>query len=201
MSGRNAWVWGLLLLAVLALPPARRALEASMTAHMLLQIPLLVLAGALLVPCIPANLRRGFEELDAHGVAGMLMAAFASSYWMLPRALDAALSSPLAELAKFGSLPLLVGVPLALSWPRMGPIGRGFVLANAISMIAVVGWLYRESPVRLCSWYLVDQQVLLGNALLALALLAGAGWTLRAFAGPLARKPPPQAACRMPRST
>jgi hypothetical protein len=190
-----------LLIGILALPPARRALEASMTAHMLLQIPLLVLAGALLAPCIPATLRRGFEGLDAHGVPGMLTAAFASSYWMLPRALDAALSNPLAGLAKFGSLPLLVGVPLALSWPRMGPIGRGFVLANAISMIAVVGWLYRESPVRLCSWYLVDQQVLLGNALLALALLSGAGWTWRAFVGPLARKPPPQAACKMPRST
>ena len=201
MSGRNAWAWGVLLIGILALPPARRALEASMTAHMLLQIPLLVLAGALLAPCIPATLRRGFEGLDAHGVSGMLTAAFASSYWMLPRALDAALSNPLAELAKFGSLPLLVGVPLALSWPRMGPIGRGFVLANAISMIAVVGWLYRESPVRLCSWYLVDQQVLLGNALLALALLAGVGWMWRAFVGPLASKPPPQAACKMPRST
>jgi hypothetical protein len=201
MSRPSTWPWGLLLVGVLALPPARRALEASMTAHMLLQIPLLVLAGALLAPCMPSNLRRAFEALDAHGVPGMLAAAFASSYWMLPRALDAALSSPLAELAKFGSLPLLVGLPLALSWARMGPIGRGFVLANAISMLAVAGWLYRESPVRLCSWYLVDQQVLLGNALLALALLAGVGWTLRAFTGPLARKPPPQAACRMPRST
>ncbi len=201
MTGRNAWAWGLLLIWVVALPATRRALEASMVAHMLVQIPLLVLAGALLARCIPAKLRRGFEELDAHGVPGMLAAAFASSYWMLPRALDAALSDPLAELAKFWSLPLLVGVPLALSWPRMGPIGRGFVLANAISMIAVVGWLYREAPVRLCSWYLVDQQVLLGNALLALALLAGAGCTLRAFIGPLRRYPPPQAACRMPRST
>jgi hypothetical protein len=190
-----------LLIAVLALPAARRALEASMTAHMLVQIPLLVLAGALLAHCMPASLRRAYEALDAHGLAGMLAAAFASSYWMLPRALDAALSGPLAELAKFCSLPLLVGVPLALSWPRMGPIGRGFVLANAISMIAVAGWLYRESPVRLCSYYLVEQQVLLGNALLALALLAGVGWALRAFAGPLARRPPPHAACRMPRRT
>jgi hypothetical protein len=201
MTGRSAWAWGVLLIGILALTPSRRALEASMIAHMLAQIPLLVVAGALLAQGVPARLRRAFEAHDAHGLPGMLAAAFASSYWMLPRALDAALSSPLAELAKFGSLPLLVGVPLALSWPRMGPIGRGFVLANAISMIAVVGWLYRESPVRLCSWYLVDQQVLLGNALLALALLAGVGWTLRAFTGPRARKPPPQAACRMPRST
>ena len=58
-------------------------------------------------------------------------------------------------------------------------------MANAISMIAVVGWVYRESPVRLCSWYLTDQQVLLGDGLLLLAVLAGIGWTVRAFTGPL----------------
>jgi len=170
-------------MAVLALPPTRRVLEASMVAHMLVQIPLLVVAGALLASGIPANFRRALAAFNADGRPGILAAGFVSSYWMLPRALDAALSTPLAELAKFSSLPLLVGLPLALSWTRLGPIGRGFVLANLISMIAVVGWLYRESPVRLCSYYLTDQQVLLGNALLTLALLAGIGWTVRAFVG------------------
>jgi hypothetical protein len=198
----------LLLVGALALPPLRRLLEASMVGHMLLQIPLLVVAGALLASCLPTALRRHLDAFNANGFPGILAAGFVTSYWMLPRALDAALSDPLMELAKFCSLPLLVGLPLALSWPRLGPIGRGFVLANAISMIAVVGWLYRESPVRLCSWYLTDQQVLLGDGLLLLAVLAG---ICRGPAGrltaPIARRVDErsdrtaQAACRMPRST
>jgi hypothetical protein len=39
--------------------------------------------------------------------------------------------------------------------------------------------------VRLCSYYLTDQQVLLGNGLLALALFAGSAWIVRAFTGSL----------------
>ena len=105
--------------------------------HMLVQIPLLVVAGALLASWVPAALRRELDAFNANGFPGILAAGFVSSYWMLPRALEGALSDPLMELAKFCSLPLLVGLPLALSWPRLGPIARGFVLANAISMIAV----------------------------------------------------------------
>jgi hypothetical protein len=102
---------------------------------------------------------------------------------MFPRALDGALASPIMELAKFFSLPLLAGLPLALSWPRASLVGRGFIVANAISMLAVVGWLYRVSPVRLCNYYLFDQQVMLGNALLWLALLLGLAFGARLFIG------------------
>ena len=74
---------------------------------------------------------------------------------MLPRALDAALTNPLTEAAKFVSLPALVGLPLALAWQRLPIIGRGFILTNVISMLAVLGWLYIAAPVRICNNYLV----------------------------------------------
>lgn len=125
MTTRGNRPWGLLLVGALALPPLRRLLEVSMVGHMLVQIPLLVVAGALLASCVPAALRRKLDAFNANGFAGILAAGFVTSYWMLPRALDAALSDPLMELAKFCSLPLLVGLPLALSWPRLGPIGGG----------------------------------------------------------------------------
>jgi len=185
MTSRDAWPWGLLLIGVLGLPSVRRLLEAAMVTHMLVQIPLLAAAGALLALYFGPRVRRRLEAIGADGWPGMLVVWFASSYWMLPRALDAALTSPAVELAKFCSLPLLVGLPLALSWPRLGAVGRGFVLANAISMLGVIGWLYREAPVRLCNYYLIDQQVLLGNALLTLALLLGLACAVRAFTGPL----------------
>ncbi len=179
------WTGGLILIGILALPALRRLLEAQMATHMLVQIPLLALGGVLLASAIGARTRRSLEPYNEHGLPGMLMVLIASSYWMLPRALDAALDSQTMELVKFLSLPLLVGLPLALSWARVGPVGRGFVLANAISMVGVVGWLYRQSPVRLCNYYLIDQQVLLGDCLLGLALLIGLGCAARAFVGSL----------------
>jgi len=41
--------------------------------------------------------------------------------------LDAALGSPLMEVAKFTTVPFLVGVPLALSWPLLPLVTRGLM--------------------------------------------------------------------------
>ncbi len=183
------WAGGLMLIGILALPASRRMLEAQMAAHMLVQIPLLALTGVLFASAVGARMQRTLERYNERGLPGMLLVLFASSYWMLPRALDAALDSPAMEVVKFFSLPLLVGLPLASSWASVGPVGRGFVLANAISMIGVVGWLYRQSPVRLCNYYLIDQQVLLGDCLLGLALLMGLVCAARAFVGSLPAAP------------
>ena len=109
-------VAGLGLVALLALPWTRQWLESVMILHMLVQIPLLAGAGALMVIDLPATWRARLASWNRNGVSGILMAVAASSWWMAPRALDAALASPAMELAKFVSLPLFVGVPLALSW-------------------------------------------------------------------------------------
>jgi hypothetical protein len=82
------------------------------------------------------------------------------------------------KVAKFTTVPLLVGVPLSLSWPLLPPVARGFIWANLISHAAVLGWLYTVAPNRLCTRYLFDQQATAGAALLvvAMALLVGWGW-------------------------
>jgi hypothetical protein len=164
---------GLGLIALLAMPAARNALEREMITHMLVQIPLLAIAGALLVPGIPRSVRARIAPWNRGGIAGALLAVIVSSWWMLPRALDSALASPLAEWWKFVSLPLLVGVPAALSWGALGTIGRGFVIANLLPMWAVVGWLYIAAPVRVCNYYLLDQQVVAGRGLLWLSFAVG----------------------------
>lgn len=169
------------LVALLALPPLRTWLEAGMAAHMLVQMPLLVAAGAIGARGLPQRLKRGLAAHNARGLPFTLLAGLVSSYWMLPRALDAALADPWVELAKFASLPLLVGLPLALSWRPLGAIGRGFVAANVISMVAVVGWLYIVSPVRICNSYRVDEQALAGWLLVAVAGLLSLAWAAPAF--------------------
>lgn len=108
---------GAVLLAALALPPSRAALEANMAAHMLVQIPLLAAAGALLACGLPRRTRAALERWNGRGIPGIVLALGLSAYWMIPRALDAALASGAAELAKFVALrPGLIDHPwLALN--------------------------------------------------------------------------------------
>lgn len=171
----------------LALPPARAWLEASMVGHMLVQIPLLAALGACAGLLLPAPRRAALRAALGGPLACLLAAVFASTYWMLPRALDAAVLDPLAALAKFLSLPLLVGLPLALAWERLGLIGRGFIWTNLISMLGFTGWLYLAAPLRVCNTYRVDEQVRVGWWMIGLAVLLFALWLGGLFAG---RRPP-----------
>lgn len=176
------WVAALLFVA-LATPVAREALERVMVAHMLVQIPLLAIAGALGATALPRSLKSRVARWNKSGMSGILLALIASTWWMVPRALDWALASPLMEAAKFVTLPLLVGAPLALSWSSLGTMGRGFVIANVLPMWAVVGWAYIAAPVRVCNYYLVDQQVIAGVGLIAVSVALGAAIALPSFAG------------------
>ncbi len=177
MIARRSWhgaLAGAALLAILLVPPVRQALEASMTAQMLVQIPLLAAAGALLARSLPDRALAAVEPWDRHGLSAVVLVTFASAYWMLPRALDAAATEPLVAAAKFASLPLLVGLPLAIAWPRMGFLVKGLFLLEGIATLFRLGWLYLASPDRLCNSYLLGDQQLLGRCLLAL----GATFTL-----------------------
>lgn len=172
MSGPPPWTWraGLAAWALLATPPLRHALEGSMSLQMLVQMPLLVLAGVLLAGAVPTGWRRALAAWNLQGIPGLLLASVTGLVWMLPRLLDAALVDPWTELAKFLSLPLLLGVPLALSWRAAGFVVRGVFLLEAVATAFRLGWLYLASPVRLCSNYRLDDQQRLGELLLGLGL-------------------------------
>jgi hypothetical protein len=163
-SGR---VWlGPLLWLVLVLPPVRHALEASMTLQMLAQIPLLALAGWWLQPWLPRRVAGALAVWNLNGISGLVLLSLAAMIWMLPRMMDLALEAPWVESAKFVSVPLLVGLPLSLSWPRAGFVVRGVFLAEVIATAFRLGWLYHASPQRLCSNYLLDDQRRLGEIML-----------------------------------
>lgn len=169
-----------LLFAMLLAPPARHALEASMTTQMLVHIPLLGAVGVLIARSLPRNVLAMVEPWNRGGVNGLLLASIASAYWMLPRSLDAAATVPLLAAARDLSVPLLVGMPLALAWPCMSFIVKGVFLLECIATLFRLGWLYLVSPERLCSNYLLDDQQRLGEYLLLLgtALVLAIAWKL-----------------------
>ena len=161
---------GALLWAALAVPAVRHAFESTMTLHMLVQIPLLALAGAWLAKGLPPSFERRLAPWNQQGISGLLLASLAGMLWMLPLMLDAALSDPRFALAKFLSVPLLIGAPVALSWRRAGFVVRGVVLLEVTATAFRLGWLYLIWPERLCANYLLDDQMLLGKLLLALGV-------------------------------
>ncbi len=179
---RGAVALGMLYL-LLATTSARTWLEASMSSHMLVQIPLLVTIGAVACRRLPEHSQKALLAAVGGAIPCVVLAIFAASYWMLPRALDAALANPLTEAAKFIILPGCVGLPLALAWRRLTMIGRGFVLTNFFSMLAVLGWLYIAAPIRVCNRYLVSEQESAGWLMAGLAIMLFAGWLGSLFIG------------------
>ena len=166
---------GLALCVLLAWPPLRHALEASMWRHMVLQFPLLMAAGALLAAALPPRARGAVARWNAHGIAGLVGVAMVLGVLMVPRVLDLALRDGATEAAKCAAL-VLAGAALRLSWRAAGLVVQGFFLGNVLPMTAVVGQLYIDAPLRLCNAYLLDDQARLGQWLIALAVLLALGW-------------------------
>ncbi len=187
--------------AILAVPHVRTGLEGSMALHMLLQIPLLAAVGVLLHAALRRRVRsaRGYACWSAAmrgGAAGLLFAAFVLTWWMLPRALDAALLDARHELAKFVLVPA-AGAAIAAAWPRCPALGRLVVHVEVIATLLRFGWGYLEAPDRLCVVYLLDEQRVVGTALLALGGLyaIAASWRVM-FGEPPWRRVMPRAGRR-----
>jgi hypothetical protein len=168
---------------VLWLPPLRSALEGDMALHMALQMPLLIALGVLFAIIARRHEPRWLAAADWLGIAGIVAVVLGTSFWMLPRALDQAIAYSRFDLVKFLSLPILVGMPLGLSWRRMPPLGRAFIWANFIPKLGAVGGLYLGAPTRLCAYYRIDQQELAGWTLIAVAIALGVTWFIAAFVG------------------
>lgn len=170
---RLPWAGAALWLA-LALPWSRAALEGAMSLHMLVQLPLLALAGWWLAPWVPLRWRRALAPWNARGITGLILVSILALYWMLPLAMDAAIASGWVELGKFTSVPLLGGLVAALSWPRAGFIVRGVFMLEATATLYRAGWLFLVAREQVCANYLVSDQQQLGRLLLA----AGGALTL-----------------------
>jgi hypothetical protein len=158
------------LIIALILPFSRGRLEATLVGHVLVQMPLLALAGWAFGSALEPRLDRVMEQWNRFGIAGFTFTIFTMLFWMVPRSVDSAIEYTGYEVFKFVSLPC-AGAALALSFPRTLVLLAGALKANLVSMLGVLAWLYTAAPVRLCNSYLGIDQKMLGAGM---ALLAGA---------------------------
>lgn len=169
---------GVLLFLLLLVTPLREWLESSMTAHMLVQIPLLVLSGWLAATHTPSRRWRSLAPWNPGGAPGLLLAVAITTTWMVPRALDLAATTWPADVSKAVSLAL-AGALGRWSWARAGAPGQAFFVGNVVWMAAVVGLLLRDAPVRVCTSYLARDQWYAGTGLVLLATAVGVRWFVR----------------------
>lgn len=151
-------------------------LEASMVRHMLLQLPLLVLAGWLGSGLLPR--RFSAARWDEYGITGLTALLFVSACWMIPRALELSLNSAWVEAAKFASL-ILLGLIVPGSLRRCPWVAQLFFVGNFGAMMAIAGIQYQNMPQRLCNAYLLDDQNLAGIGLVTAAIVISIAWCWR----------------------
>lgn len=164
-----------LVLLLMLVPPVRAMVESSMTAHMLIQFPCLMLAGAGLAKALPAHWLSAAQRWNELGMAGLFGCALALAVLMVPRVLDLALVDARVEALKLTVL-VASGAALGLSWPRAGVVVQAFFLGNVLPMMAVVGTLYQDPATRVCNAYRLDDQQALGLGLVLIALATAALW-------------------------
>jgi hypothetical protein len=164
--------------AFLAAAIALRApLEARMSLHMLVQLPMLAAAGWLLAGSRAVRP----SAWDRGGVAGLLFASAVMATWMVPRALDAAVEWRTVDLLKLASMTA-AGAIAARSWRRAHVATQLFMAGNTSWMLATVGVVLGSTTSRLCVSYGADDQQRTGDGLVVLAvlLLAAVAWSVRA---------------------
>lgn len=154
-------IFGIVLYILLWVPPIISLVESIMILHMLVQIPLLMIAGWLVGQFVIDKYRSFFTKWNEDGMPGVLIFVFLTMYWMLPRAMDEALGIWYIELFKFVGLPL-AGLVFRDSWGKLQILGKSFIFLNYISMFGLMGWLYVDSPIQLCNNYLELEQKILG---------------------------------------
>lgn len=171
------------LFTLITVTPFGTWLESSMVAHVLIELPLLVAIGVIIGHVIQPYKNSIFDSINAGGIAGILLTTFTLAFWMIPKWLDSSLTEESVAWAKYLSLPILAGIPLAISWKRLHTIARGVVKIEFLSMLFRLGWLYIISPSRLCNNYLLDEQQLLGKGLIIIGLSLSITWLIPVFFG------------------
>lgn len=174
-------IWGLLAV-MLWLPGLGGLLKSSMLTHMGIQVSLLIWVGHRLGHALLEYRPELTLWTRRYRWALMLMTMVTLTLWMVPRLLDWAVESPVVDLIKALSLVLCAGVPLAWAWPQLPAVARGVIHLEALASLWRLGWLYLDSPTRLCVQYSLDDQQRLGQLWMgsgAVYALALAWWTLR----------------------
>ena len=174
MQKHTRLVWIVLACFVVSLPPISTFLQLRMSTHMLVQMPMLVALGYASVRIVWQQglaTARSCVLIRRFRGSGILLAIFTVMAWMIPRLLDMAVEMAWVDAIKVGSLVFLAGVPLGLCWPEIGGPLRGVLHLEALATLARMGWIFIETPQRLCLQYGLDEQRFTGQMLLSLAFI------------------------------
>ena len=162
-------MYGLILYVFLMLPPVIHLSESIMAIHMHMQMPLLAVVGILMTPFLQKKFPGFFNTWNEHGFPGILLFLIVFSYWLIPRAMDDAMTLPYVEVFKFVSWPFLIGVPLRDSWTKISLTYKNITLTILAVLYLLMAGLYIFSPDQLCNNYLIVDQRTLGWSFLLVA--------------------------------
>ncbi len=179
--------WALAVLATVS-PPIDSFLDASMSRHMLLQMPLLVglgYAAGLMWPTLRFR-------LASLGLSAIIFAMGSLVFWMLPRSLDTAVTVAWADQAMHLNM-LAAGWSWVIGLPRLSFHTKMAFGVYGLAMALTAGVVYATAVVPVCSRYSVQQQNEAGALLLWIGgalfiILLGRGAFLLAAIAPRRRK-------------
>jgi len=163
-----------------------RWLEHTMVGHIVIGFPLLISFG-FYIGRRNANV---FCRFATGGIPAILLATFTLAFWMIPRWVDASVTSLGVALIKYLCLIFFVGFMLGGSWAHLHFITKAVIKIEFLTMLFRLGWLYLVSPERLCNNYLLAEQLVLGKLFLAIGLLLTLLFCLPAFCPDLLKKQP-----------
>jgi uncharacterized membrane protein YqaE (UPF0057 family) len=163
-----------LLALALSVPPLRVLIEQGMVWHMLVQMPLLVLAGACAAAAWVPRRERSWNRF---GLTGFMLAQCAVAYWMIPATVDRAVVLPSADAAKLVTL-WTAGLALGLGYRQAPAPVQLFFIGYALPMMAWLGLYLAHTDLRLCNAYSLQSQLRAGWGLVALAAALGVAWAL-----------------------
>jgi hypothetical protein len=180
MKDYSAFLIASALLGLLISPAMLHKMQSQMIWHMGIQIPLIILCGALLIHPWRIVIKSLLSFMDYAGVFSWLSVSGILVIWMLPISLDLAVSSESINIIKIISL-LFAGAILNATLNSSHMIVQYFFTINIAWMTIVVGILYQEMPSRLCNAYLLDDQVTAGIVLVGWGALIMAYLAVKYF--------------------
>jgi hypothetical protein len=185
------------LSVALSAPPLRSLIEQSMLWHMVIQMPMLVLGGWLVMGAI-RNLAvpAAIATWNRYGLTGFIAAQAITAYWMLPLSIDRAVVLLAADAVKLVTL-LACGALLRHSIDRAPALLQLFFVGYAVPMMMWLGLYFVSVDLRLCNAYTLDSQIRAGQGLAALAAALGALWLVKMLRRESSARQM-QTACRAP---
>ena len=169
----------------LSMPPLRRLIEQSMAWHMVVQMPLLMLAGWVFAQAVSTrrtrpNASNALAAWNQFGLTGGLTVLVLLAYWMLPSSIDRALVVPAADAFKVASL-WLGGALLKHSGQRAPLMVQLFFVGTALPMLVWAGLYFANTELRLCNAYSLSSQIAAGQSLATMAVFLAVCWAARAM--------------------